>query len=93
MECAGLGHRVFRLARRWEWVQTFGGECVESGSSDLAALLRGVTHDSQGQDLHWCHEHRVDSQLHETGDGLVVAYFNREQETAAVQRMVWHMPP
>ncbi len=23
MECAGLGHRLFRLARRWEGVQTF----------------------------------------------------------------------
>ena len=38
MECAGLGHRLFRLARRWEWVQTFGGQCWESGSSKLVAL-------------------------------------------------------
>ena len=34
-----------------------------------------VSHDSRVQELHWCDEHRVDPQLHETGDGLVVAHF------------------
>lgn len=38
MKCAGLGHRLLRLARWWEWVQTFGGECMGSGSSDLVGL-------------------------------------------------------
>jgi hypothetical protein len=93
MECAVdlavLGHRLVRLAHRWEWAQTFGVPML--GIRQLEKWVRAP--DSKNLDLHWWHEHRVDSQLHETGAGLVVAYFTGAQETAAVQCLVWCLPP